>query len=68
MRFQLKLPAEMSYRIYTLSGREISRHSEFLGAGSHAMQVTTAKLARGIYLVSCKAGNESMRWRLVVDK
>ncbi len=68
MRFQLKAPAEIGYRIYSLTGRSIFYASEIMGAGGHSMRINTGRAARGTYIVNFKAGNESIRFRLVVDR
>jgi hypothetical protein len=68
IKFQLKDQAQVSYRIFSLSGRQIYQASENMCAGSHSMRINTGRAARGMYIVNFKAGNESMRFRLVVEK
>ena len=67
VRFKLQFPAEISYRIYSLSGRELYRSSPLsLGPGSHTLALQTKSLARGAYLVTFNAGYESIKSRLMV--
>jgi len=68
IKFQLKDQAQVSYRIFSLSGRQIFQASENMGAGSHSMRINTGRAARGMYIVNFKAGNESMRFKLAVEK
>ena len=68
MRFQLKSRTEVSYRIYSVLGRSIFSASEAMGPGDHSMRINTGHAARGTYIVHFKAGNESVRFRLVVDR
>jgi hypothetical protein len=72
MRFQLKAQTQITYRIYSLLGRQVFQASETIGAGEHSMRINTLlntrPAARGTYIVNFKAGDESIRFRLVVDK
>ncbi|MGA2508123.1 MAG: T9SS type A sorting domain-containing protein [Chitinispirillaceae bacterium] len=72
MRFQLKSQTQITYRIYSLLGRQVFQASETMGAGEHSMRINTLlntrPAARGTYIVNFKAGDESIRFRLVVDK
>jgi hypothetical protein len=68
MHFQLKSPTEISYRIYSLSGRSVFYASEKMGAGDHSMRINATCLPRGTYIVHCKAGDEAIRFRMVVDR
>ncbi|MGA2507848.1 MAG: T9SS type A sorting domain-containing protein [Chitinispirillaceae bacterium] len=68
MRFQLKAQTPITYRIYSLLGRQVFQASETMGAGVHSMRIYTGRAARGTYIVNFKAGNESLMFRMVVDR
>ena len=68
LHFNLPSQTQIAYRIYSLSGRQIFSASETMGAGDHSMRINTGNVAKGMYIVHFKAGDESMRFRLVVDK
>jgi hypothetical protein len=61
LRFRLQSAAEVSYRIYTLAGREVVRFSEPMRRGAHSLRMATERLSRGAYIARVDAGKESMR-------
>jgi len=68
IRFQLNAQTQITYRIYSLLGRQVFQASETMGAGSHSKRINTGHMARGTYIVNFKAGNESLMFRMVVDR
>jgi hypothetical protein len=68
MLFQLKALTQITYRIYSLLGRQVFQAYETMGAGTHSMRINTGHAARGTYIVNFKAGNESIRFRMVIDR
>jgi hypothetical protein len=64
----LKSQTPITYRIYSLLGRQVFSTSETMGAGDHSLRINTGRAARGTYIVHFKAGNESIRFRMIVDK
>jgi hypothetical protein len=57
---------EVQIGIYSLSGRNIYRASEFKVAGEHWFPIKTAGLAQGAYLAQVKAGHESFQFRIII--
>jgi hypothetical protein len=68
VHFQLKAQTQITYRIYSLLGRQVFQASETMGVGDHSMRINTGRAARGTYIANFKAGNESLMFRMVVDK
>jgi hypothetical protein len=57
----------VSYRIFTLAGREASRDALVLSKGKNSLRIENATLARGAYIAQVFAGKESARFRMMVE-
>jgi hypothetical protein len=68
VNFNLVSAAQVTYCIYTLSGKQVLQTSKSLNAGNHVLRINTGKMARGVYILHLKAGNGSMRLRMAIDK
>lgn len=68
INFNLQTQAQVSYKIFSLSGRLLFQASENMGTGSHSLKINTSRIARGMYILHFKAGKESMRFKLAVEK
>ena len=64
LRFRLQHETSITYRIFTLTGREALRCSKLLTSGTHSLRINTATIAKGAYIVQVQAGKESMRFRM----
>jgi trimeric autotransporter adhesin len=58
----------MHISVYSLSGREVYRASEFMTQGDHTFRIKTTGLAQGAYVAQVKAGNESLRYRFFIGR
>jgi hypothetical protein len=68
IRIDLQSSTDVVYRIFTLSGREVYRDAKFLPKGDRFLKLNTADLSQGTYIAQVKAGNESIRFRVVIEK
>jgi hypothetical protein len=71
IHFHLQSPTDVAYRIFTLAGREIMRGSESLPKGDSSLRIKKSCLsgiARGAYIAQVRAGRESMRFRMTVER
>jgi hypothetical protein len=66
IRMHITSATEVQIGIYSLSGRNIYRASEFKVAGEHWFPIKTAGLAQGAYLAQVKAGHESFQFRIII--
>ena len=59
--------ANVTCRIFTMSGREVYREAAFLPIGDNSLRIKTEGLGRGIYMARVGAENESMRFKIIVE-
>lgn len=64
---ELKATVTVNVHIYSLSGRKVMHTSRIMNAGRHTLAMHPG-LARGAYIAQVNAGNESARWRMIIDK
>jgi hypothetical protein len=57
---------KVHYRIYSLSGRQISSVTELVPAGEHTLRIKIDSFSRGAYLVEIRAGEASLYCKLFV--
>lgn len=67
IRFNASSAAIVSYRIYTLSGRELIHNAVTLPAGANSFRIKTTGLCSGVYSCLVSAGRESIRFPMMVD-
>ncbi len=58
----------VNFTVYSLTGQLVHRFSEYLPAGDSEFQMSKYRLAKGSYAVQVNAGNESMSWKMTVDR
>jgi hypothetical protein len=68
IRFNLKAQARISCSIFSLSGREVFKISEFMSEGENFLRINNVLLARGAYIVQARVGKESMRFKMTVER
>lgn len=61
------LAGALSYRIFTLTGREVYRDAVKLPAGTNSLRLKTGNLSRGLYIGHVVAGKESMQFQMMVE-
>ena len=66
VRIQLESETFIDFRMYSLTGRRVYCVLETRNAGEHVYRIPTAGLASGAYIAQVKAGNESMRFKVVL--
>jgi len=68
IRFHQKISSEATVRVFSLTGRELFHSSEYLPQGDCSLRISTAQLSKGTYIVSVKAGENSMRCRMAIGQ
>lgn len=68
IRLNVQSATNVSYRIFSLAGREVHRDAAFLPKGNNSLRINTASLANGPYIAQVNAGKESMRFRMTVKR
>jgi hypothetical protein len=67
LRVRLAAPAVVHIRVYSLSGRQVRRASEFMAAGDHAVWMKALDLAGSAYIAQVKAGGASLTYRFAIE-
>jgi hypothetical protein len=66
IRIYFKFSTLVTYRLFTLTGREVYRDAQYLPKGDRSLKLNTAGLSQGTYIAQVKAGNESIRFQVAV--
>ena len=57
----------VSYRIYTLAGREVYHDAAALPAGTNSLRIKTTGLCRSMYIGQVSVGKESVRFKMMIE-
>lgn len=68
LQVYLKSKMPVGIGVYSLTGQLVHRFSENFPAGDSEFQMSKIGLAKGSYVAQVKAGNESMCWKMIIDR
>jgi hypothetical protein len=68
VRFQMEKGADLRFEVYDAMGKLVQSRSTFAPAGPVAVDVNTAALTNGLYIVRMQAGNAVGQVKLMVAK
>ena len=69
LRLSLQSATEVHCSIFTLDGRQVFHGSKLMNKGNSTLRLkNVGKIARGTYVAKVNAGNESVRFRMMVER